>query len=162
MTVSTVLGPELIGTTHPGVRAEIERGRLLAFAHATGETGHVYTDLAAARAAGHPDLPAPPTFVFGLASTGDGHRFGWLVELGVELSHVLHAEQSFTYHDLAHAGDVLSLKSTIVDVYSKRGGALQFLVRETTVHRVVAGGGDGPSVADLRMTLVVRDPAGAR
>lgn len=162
MTVSTVLGPELIGTTHPGVRAEVERGRLLAFAHATGETGRVYTDLAVARAAGHPDLPAPPTFVFGLASTAGDDGFGWLVGLGVELSHVLHGEQSFTYYDVAHAGDVLSLESTIVDVYSKRGGALQFLVRETTVHRVDAGGSDGGPVADLRMTLVVRDPAGSR
>lgn len=162
MTASPRLGPELVGTTHPAVRADVERGRLRAFAHATGETRAVYTDLAAARAGGHHDLPAPPTFVFALASTGGDDGFGWLVELGVDLRHVLHGEQSFTYHNLTHAGDVLSLESTLVDVYSKRGGALQFLVRETTVHRVDAGGGDGGPVADMCMTLVVRDPGGAR
>ena len=40
------------------------RGRLRFFAKAIGETDPVYTDDAAARDAGYPDLPAPPTFLF--------------------------------------------------------------------------------------------------
>lgn len=49
----------------PGV-VTVERGRLALFARVTGQTDPVYTDVAAARAAGHPDLPVPPTFIFGL------------------------------------------------------------------------------------------------
>ncbi len=40
----------------------MERGRLRMFAAAIGETDPIYTDVEAARAAGHPDLPVPPTF----------------------------------------------------------------------------------------------------
>lgn len=145
----------LIGTAQPQRDADVERGRLRSFALAIGETDPVYTDLDAARAQGHPDLPVPPTFVFGLALGRGADDFAWLTDLGVDLRHVLHAEQSFTYHDVAHAGDSLTLNGRIVDVFAKRGGALQFVVRETTVRRV-----DGSHVADLRETVVVREPGG--
>ncbi len=153
MSAPTVLGPEIIGTEHPTVTVDVERGRLRAFAHAIGEPDPVYVDVDAAHAAGHPDLPVPPTFLFGLAFAGGADDFGWLTELGVDLRHVLHGEQAFTYHEVAHAGDTVQLHPRIVGVYSKRGGALQFLVRETHVRRR-----DGQAVADLRMTLVVRTP----
>ena len=149
---TTLLGPGLIGVEHPPVTVDVERGRLQAFAHAIAESDPVYVDLAAARSAGHPDLPIPPTFLFGLGF-GEPEGFSWLTELGVDLRHVLHGEQVFDYHDIAHAGDTLVLRSRIVDVFSRRGGALQFLVRETKVHRA-----DGSSVAGMRMTLVVRTP----
>lgn len=153
---SARLGPDIVGTEHPPLTVEVERGRLRAFAHAIGETNPVYLDVGAARAAGHPDLPVPPTFLFGLGLGGGPDDFGWLAELGVDLRHVLHGEQSFAYAQVAHAGDTLVLRPRIVDVFSKRGGALQFLVRETTVRRP-----DETPVADLRMTLVVRSPAAA-
>jgi len=149
----TLLGPEVIGTEHPMVTVHVERGRLRSFAHAIGETDPVYVDLDVAHAAGHPDLPVPPTFLFGLVFAGDADDFAWLAELGVDLRHVLHGEQAFVYHDVAHAGDTVELHPRLVDVYSKRGGALQFLVRETHVRRT-----DGGPIADLGMTLVVRDP----
>ena len=43
---------------------DVEKGRLRFFAQAIGETDPVYTDETAARAAGYPALPAPPTFLF--------------------------------------------------------------------------------------------------
>ncbi|OZM78887.1 MaoC family dehydratase N-terminal domain-containing protein [Pseudonocardia sp. MH-G8] len=146
------IDPALVGTTQPALVVEVERGQLRAFAHAIGETDPVYVDLDAARAAGHPDLPVPPTFLFGLG-LGRGGDFAWLTDLGVDLRHVLHGEQEFAYHQVAHAGDTLTLEPRISDVFSKRAGALQFLVRDTAVHR------DGAPVAELRETLVVRDPA---
>ncbi|NJP94779.1 MaoC family dehydratase [Nonomuraea sp. FMUSA5-5] len=144
------------GTELPPVTVDVERGRLRFFAEAVGETDPVYLDLAAARAAGHPDLPVPPTFLFGLELERPD-PFGYLTDLGVDLRHVLHGEQAFTYHSVAHAGDRLVLRPRIADVYSKKGGALQFLVKETAVTRA-----DGSPVADLTSVIVVRDPAGAR
>ncbi|MFC5993559.1 MaoC family dehydratase N-terminal domain-containing protein [Pseudonocardia hispaniensis] len=146
------IDPAAVGAAQPTVAVDVERGRLRAFAHAIGETDPVYTDLDAARAAGHPDLPVPPTFLFGLGA-GD---FAWLTGLGVDLRRVLHGEQHFTYHDVAHAGDTLILAPRIVEVFSKRAGALQFLVREITVRR-----DDGSAVADLRETMIVRKLGGA-
>ena len=51
-----------IGRTFPRHSADVESGRLRLFAKATGETRPEYIDEDAARAAGHPSLPAPPTF----------------------------------------------------------------------------------------------------
>src|SRR5437773_2448394 len=97
---------KLIGTEYPIVETVVERGRLQLFAKATGETRPVYTDPAAARAAGHPDLLAPPGFLYGMYFEAiDWVRsFG---DLGIDLGRVLHGEQAFTYHDLVHAGDTL-------------------------------------------------------
>lgn len=53
-----------IGHELPPSVLPIERSRLQFFAKAIGETDPVYTDAAAARDAGYPDLPAPPTFLF--------------------------------------------------------------------------------------------------
>jgi acyl dehydratase len=44
--------------------------RLQAFARATGQDDPVYSDPAAARAAGHPSLPVAPTFLFCLEMQG--------------------------------------------------------------------------------------------
>jgi N-terminal half of MaoC dehydratase len=151
------IDPAAIGTELPTLEVDVERGRLRSFASAIGETDPVYSDLGAAKAAGHADLPVPPTFLFGLGLGRGAADFAWLADLGVDLRHVLHGEQSFTYHSVAHAGDTLTLAPKITDVFSKRGGALQFLVRETAVRD--AGGNP---VADLRETIVVRDPGAGK
>ena len=144
--------PEAVGRKLPAVTATVERGRLAFFAQAIGETDPVYSDLDAARAAGHPDLPVPPTFVFGLRLAGDD-PFGWIADLGIDMRYVLHGTQRFDYHSVAHAGDVLTLSPEITDAYDKRGGALEFVVTNTAVTRA-----DGSAVANLVETLVVRHP----
>ena len=131
--------------------ALIERGRLRFFAEAIGETDARFTDLDAARAAGHPDLPVPPTFFFGLKLDGPD-PFGWMTELGVDMRFVLHGSQRFEYFAPAFAGDEVTFRPRISDVYDKRGGALEFLVLETAVTR-----GDEP-IAHLTETIVVRHP----
>jgi acyl dehydratase len=57
---------------------------------------------------------------------------------------------------MAYAGDELTTSSRITDVYEKKGGALQFLVRETTVTNQ-----DGQQVASMRGTTVIRQLTGA-
>jgi acyl dehydratase len=141
---------ELAGRALPVSDVDVERGQLRFFAATIGETDPVYSDLAAARAAGHPDLPVPPTFLFGLELAA-ADLFPLLTELGVDLRRVLHGEQSFTYHSPAHAGETLTLAPRIADVYSKKGGALQFVVKETAVSHA-----DGTVVAELKSTIVVR------
>ncbi|MCY1459739.1 hypothetical protein D9M71_772350 [compost metagenome] len=92
----------------------------------------------------------PPTFLFCLQ--GEGRD---LVEelniYGFDLGRILHAEQEFIYHKPAVAGDVLTFDARIVDVYDKKGGALQFVVNETRVTNQ-----DGEHIADVRCSLVQR------
>ncbi len=130
---------------------DVERGRLRFFSRTIGETDPVYLDADAARAAGHRDVLVPPTFLFSLGLEA-ADPFGYLDALGIDLGRVLHGEQSFDHHALAYAGDSLTLQDRIVDVYAKRGGALEFVAKQTRVTR-----GD-ELVADLRSVIVVRNP----
>jgi acyl dehydratase len=143
-----VIDRAVIGRQTAQTEVLIERGRLQLFARVLGQSEPVYTDLACARAAGHPDLPVPPTFLMGLETeTGDVYRT--LDFLGVELGDVLHGEQQFTYHRPVHAGDTVMLTTRIADVYQRKAGQLEFVVRETRVCR------DQDLVAELRSVLVV-------
>ncbi len=58
----------IIGQRVPEHTVDVERGRLRFFARATGQLDPVYTDVEAARGAGHRDLPVPPTFLLCLDS----------------------------------------------------------------------------------------------
>ena len=143
-----------IGHEWPPHTAVLEEGRLRLFAKATGEKEPVFTDAAAARAAGFPALPAPPTIAFCL-DMDVPDPFAYLAEMGVSLPHVLHGEQRFTYHAPIHAGDSLTFRSRITDIYEKKGGALEFIVKDTRVENQHA-----TLVAEMRAVVVVRNPAG--
>ena len=139
------------------VTAEIEKGRLRFFAKAIGETDPVYADEAAARAAGHPALPVPPTYLFCAEMTEQREPVAWLADIGVNLLHILHGEQRFDYHAMAYAGDTLTFESRISDIFQRKGGALDFVVKDTRVTNQ-----HGIHVADLRSTVVQRVPAAGR
>ncbi|MEV0084777.1 MaoC family dehydratase N-terminal domain-containing protein [Saccharopolyspora sp. NPDC050642] len=140
----------LVGRVLPAFSTAAERGQLALFAQVIGEDDPVYLEVGAARAAGFPDLPIPPTFLFSLELRRPDPR-GALRELGVDLRQVLHGEQVFDYHRPAFAGEVLDFEPRISDYYEKKGGALRFLVRRTEVSRA------GEPIAALTNTLVVRD-----
>lgn len=128
----------------------IERSRLRFFAKAIGETNPIYTDEGAARAAGYTDLPAPPTFVFA-AELDSGAVDELLGKLQIPLSKLLHGEQSFTYHRPACVGDTVSVRSRIDDIYDKKNGALEFVVKTAR-----ATNQRGELVAEMRSVLVCR------
>lgn len=128
----------------------IERSRLRFFAKAIGETNPIYTDEGAARAAGYADLPAPPTFVFA-AELDSGAVDELLGKLQIPLSKLLHGEQSFTYHRPACVGDTVSVRSHIDDIYDKKNGALEFVVKTAR-----AINQRGELVAEMRSVLVCR------
>ncbi|GAA5112303.1 MaoC family dehydratase N-terminal domain-containing protein [Haloechinothrix salitolerans] len=134
------------------IEADVERGRLRFFAKATGQRDPVYSDVEAARRAGHPDLPVPPTFFFSL-ELEDPDAFSFLSELDIDMRRILHGEQSFTYHSLAYAGETLVLRPSIADVYTKKGGALEFLVKRTEVTRP-----SGEPVAEAEFSLAISHP----
>lgn len=128
----------------------IDRTRLRFFADAIGETDPVYTDPVAAEAAGYRDLPAPPTFVFA-AELDAGVIDRLLVDLGIPVEKLLHGEQGFTWHQTVCAGDSVVVRSRIADIYAKKNGALEFVVKTSTVTNQ-----DGVLVGELRSVLVCR------
>lgn len=144
------LDTQYIGHRFEPFSAEVEKGRLKFFATAIGQTDPVYSDEAAAKRAGHPGLPVPPTFLFCLEM--ESPNPGALRELlQIPVPKILHGEQRFTYHAMAFAGDTLHFEQRIADIYAKKGGLLEFIVRETRVTNQ-----HGTPVADLHGITVVR------
>lgn len=81
-----------IGMQLPVYQAKAEAGQLRFFAQSIGETNPIYLDVSAARDAGHPDLPLPPTFLFSLEFQIPSSA--WRDALGIETSRILHGEGS--------------------------------------------------------------------
>lgn len=141
-----------IGLTLEPFTVRAEAGRLRFFAQAIGEENPIFVDEVAARAAGHDGLPLPPTFLFTMELDGPD-PFGLFHRLGIDMGRLLHGEQSFAYHRVAHAGEALTFTQRVADVFDKKGGALTFVVRQTAVTDAAGG-----PVADLTTVLVVRNP----
>lgn len=103
-----MLDKSFIGLKTKPRSVEVEKGQLKFFAKATDETNRVYFDEAAAKAAGHPTLPAPPTFLMCLGSLAPDQE-DILGKLGVDIGRILHGEQHFTYFKPIYAGDTITL-----------------------------------------------------
>ena len=146
-----MLDRTLIGHEFAPRFADVEKGQLKFFAKATGETNSIYFDEDAARAAGHPSIPAPPTFLFSLELLAPDPK-GTLGLLGVDIGKVLHGEQRFTYTKPIYAGDTIKMSTRISDMYDKKGGALEFIVQDTTGENQ-----HGETVVVARTVTVVRN-----
>ena len=126
-----MLDKDKIGHEFSSCTTDIEKGRLRFFAKAIGETNPIYSDEDAAKAAGYPNIPAPPTFMFSVDL--DGPEMLPIVGLlQLDIGRVLHGTQDFEYLGQIYAGDRITQSSKIVDIYDKKGGALEFVVQEST------------------------------
>jgi acyl dehydratase len=101
------LNRDFIGRVFPPSRPyEVSREKIREFAAAIGDTNPAYVDSEVAKALGHPDVIAPPTFAIVLS-----FRMGGAIvtdpELGLDYSLVVHGEQRFLHTRPIRAGDVL-------------------------------------------------------
>lgn len=126
-----MLNKEKIGHQFPSFSTDIETGRLRFFAKAIGEKNPIYTDESAAQAAGYRTIPAPPTFMFSVDLEGP-ELLPVLTLLDLDIGRVLHGSQEFEYLGQIYAGDRITQQSKIVDIFDKKGGALEFVVQEST------------------------------
>jgi len=119
----------LIGVETLEYSIEIEKEMIRQFAASISESNPVYFDVAAARAAGHPSILAPPTFGFTI-NNFHPHPFDF-GELGLKVDQVLHAEQKFVYFAPIYVGDTIRVRGRITDVFEKRDGLLGFVCMST-------------------------------
>jgi acyl dehydratase len=147
------LDPSYAGRSFPPTPPYVVgREKVREFATAIGATDAAYHDPAAARALGHRDVVAPPTFP--VVATWAVNR--QLIDdpgLGLDFSRVVHGDQRFTYTRPVEAGDELVCVNTIEDI-SSRGGH-DFLTTRTEVS--TAG---GEPVVTVHARLVVRGDGG--
>jgi acyl dehydratase len=136
-----------VGRESAPLVVDVERGHIRRFAEAVGDSNPIYVDEAAARAAGHPRIPAPPTFAIALRANDPRG--------GIELDwrKLLHGEQELIFARPLYAGDRLTLVGRIADAAVKqtKSGVMDVMVLET-----VATDGDGARVFTARSTVLVR------
>jgi acyl dehydratase len=146
------LNRKVIGRTYDGgVAFDVSRQKLREFAAAIGDDAPVLHDVHAARAAGHRDLPAAPTFSAVLSlEFGRGPRND--PELGMDYSRIVHGEQRIVSHRPIYAGDVLVGRVSVEDI--RTAGRNELLVLRC---RILTEAGE--EVCYLDSTLVSRGTA---
>jgi acyl dehydratase len=115
------LDQSFVGRTYSPSRVyEVGREKIREFAAAVGDAHPAYTDPAAAAELGHPDVIAPPTFVFSITFE-EADRVVHDPLLGLDYGRVVHGDQKFAYTRPVRAGDRLSVTSTIESVRTMAG-----------------------------------------
>ncbi|HEY8480619.1 MAG TPA: MaoC family dehydratase N-terminal domain-containing protein [Spirillospora sp.] len=141
------LNRDFIGRSFPPTEPyEVSRVKIREFADAIGDGNPLYRDQEAAKAAGYPDVIAPPTFPI-VVSLGNPALAD--PELGLNYAMVVHGEQRFEYTRPVRAGDVLTCTSTITEI--KSIGKNEKMVIETDIKTV-----EGELVCRAYNTIVER------
>jgi acyl dehydratase len=147
------LDPSYVGRTYPpSAPYQVGREKIREFATALGATDPVYHDPEAARALGHPDVIAPPTFPV-VVTAAASRRIIDDPGLGVDFSRVVHGDQRFAYRRPVVAGDELVCTSEIEEITSR--GGHDFLTTRTEVATTA-----GELVVTVWSKLVVRGEPG--
>jgi len=117
-----------VGKTFPPVTYAVGREKVREYAHATFETDPLYLDVDAARAAGFPDVVAPPMFAVVYAAPAVAPAL-LDPEVGIDFARMVHGGQELRWGPLVVAGDEIT---TTVEVKSieDRGG-MGFFVFES-------------------------------
>ena len=147
------LDQSFVGRKYPPTPPyEVGREKIREFADAIGDQNPVYRDPEAARALGHPDVIAPPTFPIVLSMRA-GAQVVFDPELGLDYSRVVHGEQRFVYTRPVRAGDRLTVTVSVENIRSAAGNDI--LTTRGDVATV-----DGEPVLTVYSTLVARGTAG--
>jgi acyl dehydratase len=93
------LNRDLLGREYPAaVPYEVGRESIRRFAEAVGDLHPAYLDPEAARALGHPDVIAPPTYLTVLAFRYADEGPVADPELSLDYAQVVHGSQAFELH----------------------------------------------------------------
>src|SRR5437773_12073890 len=136
------LNRDLIGKEYGEVEFDVVRDRIVQFADAVGDDDPRYRS----------DEPiAPPTFPT-VMQIATGGQIVLDPELGLDYTRVVHGEQEYVIERPLRAGDTLTARPRIADIYAK--GPNEFLVTETIIKDA-----DGDVVVTGRSTLISRGTA---
>ncbi|WP_286307958.1 MaoC family dehydratase N-terminal domain-containing protein [Agromyces mangrovi Wang et al. 2018] len=143
------VNPELMGREFaPTEPYLVGREKVREFARAVFATSPIHFDPEAARAAGHADVVAPPTFPVVVQE----HTLAQLLaepDAGIDFSRVVHGDQRFSYSRAVVAGDELTATLAVTSVKTLGGNAM--VTAESTMTDA-----SGDHVVTAISTLVVR------
>ena len=130
MTQESVITPEMraaIDVESEPLTHDVEKGAIIKFAEAIGDTNPIYNDEVAARKSRYGGMVAPPTF---LRSINAGPL---KVDFRNPYSANLDGGSEWEYFEPIRPGDRITVTTMIADIYERAGrlGNMLFVVRET-------------------------------
>ena len=117
-----VVKTDAIGKTYPPSLYAVGREKVREYALAVGESNPLYLDVQAARRAGYTDVVAPPTFAV-VYSTPAVVTAMFDPDVGMNFAMEVHGAQLFRWGPLVIAGDEVSTRASVKDIYERRGRA---------------------------------------
>ncbi len=143
------LDQSFIGRQYPPTPTyEVGREKIREFADAIKDDSPLYRDAEAAKAAGYPDVIAPPTFATILSLRAQTQIVDD-PQLGLDYSRVVHGQQEFTQHRPIRAGDQLVTVAHVDNITTRAGN--DFLTVRVEISTV-----DGEPVCTASSQLVAR------
>lgn len=118
------------------------------FATAVKNMHPMHHDVEAARAAGHKDLVAPPTYLVTIGQRAEAFMVND-PDAAVDFSRVVHADQRFSHHRAVVAGDEVFAQATVTSVKELAGNRL--ITTETEITNA-----DRAPIATITSTLLIR------
>ena len=124
------LDQSFVGRTYPPTAPyEVSRAKIREFAEAVGDLHPAYLDPEAAKALGHSDVIAPPTFPI-VMSMPAGDQAAMDPELGLDYARVVHGDQRFVYQRPLRAGDRIVCGVTVQAIKSMAGNDMVTIAAE--------------------------------
>lgn len=151
-----------LGMEFPSYTITVEKHKIAEFAVAVGlkddeaQINPIYYDEEAAKKAGYQGIPIPPTFLTSCFFwTGEG-LMGIVKALGIDLGKLLHSEEEYEYLGNIYAGDVITRKMKVVEMFErgKRDRLGRFV--DVTVLETEIINQRGEMVAKVRSTMMER------
>ena len=147
--VRVTVNPELQGRVFPPVSPYlVGREKVREFARAVNSVSDIHFDVEAARAAGYPDVVAPPTFPVVVQEATLAQLLAE-PDAGIDFSRVVHGDQRFMFTRPVVAGDELTATLTVTSIKTLGGNAM------VTAESVMVDA-SGAHVVTALSTLVVR------
>ena len=143
------MNPELQGRVFPPVAPYlVGREKVREFSRAVFASNPINLDPEAARAAGHADIVAPPTFAVVVQEATLAQLLGE-PDGGIDFTRVVHGDQRFNYSRPIVAGDELTATLAVTSI--KTLGGHSMVTAESTIVDAA-----GAHVVTAISTLVVR------
>ncbi len=130
MTQEPVITQEMknaIGIESEPITHDVEKGAIVKFAQAIGDTNPLFTDEEAARKTRHGGIIAPPTFMRSLISNpAPSYKSPYSANLD--------GGSQWEYSEPVRPGDRITVTTKIADIFEREGrlGNMLFTIRETS------------------------------
>lgn len=131
-----------LGMEFPTKTLTVEKVKIAEFVTAvaqkddTNQIRDIYRNVDAAQNAGYKNIPVPPTFPTCFAFWGYGGLIGIVNAVGADVTKLLHSEEEYEYFAPICAGDVITGKMKVAEMYERgkkerKGRYFEITVLET-------------------------------